>query len=178
MKASFSPCRFSFCQFPFILSPVVKKSIIQKESEQQMISEARVRHTHTHAFYVCVYLCCCKRVLTRSPVFVCACACVFCSKAWSLKFLADNASTWTFCSSTLKCDGHNCSATRWMRFVHESYTHKKNLNEAKLLWAVWNMSLIQCNRGPTKTSFWNQKPKSSVFLKEPSTLNVSFQADS
>ncbi|KAM9726329.1 putative E3 ubiquitin-protein ligase HECTD2 [Menidia menidia] len=35
--------RFSFCQFPFILSTVVKKAIIQKDSEQQMISQARVR---------------------------------------------------------------------------------------------------------------------------------------
>uniref|UniRef100_A0A671X9Z7 HECT-type E3 ubiquitin transferase n=1 Tax=Sparus aurata TaxID=8175 RepID=A0A671X9Z7_SPAAU len=34
-------CRFSFCQFPFILSTVVKKAIIQKDSEQQMISQAR-----------------------------------------------------------------------------------------------------------------------------------------
>uniref|UniRef100_A0A3P8T3B2 HECT-type E3 ubiquitin transferase n=1 Tax=Amphiprion percula TaxID=161767 RepID=A0A3P8T3B2_AMPPE len=33
--------RFSFCQFPFILSTVVKKAIIQKDSEQQMISQAR-----------------------------------------------------------------------------------------------------------------------------------------
>ncbi|XP_068597078.1 probable E3 ubiquitin-protein ligase HECTD2 [Brachionichthys hirsutus] len=33
--------RFSFCQFPFILSTVVKKVIIQKDSEQQMISQAR-----------------------------------------------------------------------------------------------------------------------------------------
>ncbi|KAM4607024.1 putative E3 ubiquitin-protein ligase HECTD2 [Polymixia lowei] len=33
--------RFSFCQFPFILSTVVKKAIIQRDSEQQMISEAR-----------------------------------------------------------------------------------------------------------------------------------------
>ncbi|KAK7945016.1 hypothetical protein WMY93_000744 [Mugilogobius chulae] len=33
--------RFSFCQFPFILSAVVKKAIIQKDSEQQMISQAR-----------------------------------------------------------------------------------------------------------------------------------------
>ncbi|XP_072301545.1 probable E3 ubiquitin-protein ligase HECTD2 [Eucyclogobius newberryi] len=33
--------RFSFCQFPFILSDVVKKAIIQKDSEQQMISQAR-----------------------------------------------------------------------------------------------------------------------------------------
>ncbi|XP_035760652.1 probable E3 ubiquitin-protein ligase HECTD2 [Neolamprologus brichardi] len=32
---------FSFCQFPFILSTVVKKAIIQKDSEQQMISQAR-----------------------------------------------------------------------------------------------------------------------------------------
>lgn len=35
--------RFSFCQFPFILSTVVKKAIIQRDSEQQMISQARVR---------------------------------------------------------------------------------------------------------------------------------------
>ncbi|XP_053292088.1 probable E3 ubiquitin-protein ligase HECTD2 isoform X1 [Pleuronectes platessa] len=34
--------RFSFCQFPFILSTVVKKAIIQKDSEQQMISQARL----------------------------------------------------------------------------------------------------------------------------------------
>ncbi|XP_028324312.1 probable E3 ubiquitin-protein ligase HECTD2 isoform X2 [Gouania willdenowi] len=34
--------RFSFCQFPFILSAVVKKAIIQKDSEQQMISQARL----------------------------------------------------------------------------------------------------------------------------------------
>lgn len=40
------PRRFSFCQFPFILSTVVKKSIIQKDSEQQMISQARVRNLH------------------------------------------------------------------------------------------------------------------------------------
>ncbi|XP_034040351.1 probable E3 ubiquitin-protein ligase HECTD2 [Thalassophryne amazonica] len=33
--------KFSFCQFPFILSTVVKKAIIQKDSEQQMISQAR-----------------------------------------------------------------------------------------------------------------------------------------
>ncbi|XP_019715893.1 probable E3 ubiquitin-protein ligase HECTD2 [Hippocampus comes] len=33
--------RFSFCQFPFILSTAVKKAIIQKDSEQQMISQAR-----------------------------------------------------------------------------------------------------------------------------------------
>ncbi|XP_056147607.1 probable E3 ubiquitin-protein ligase HECTD2 [Lampris incognitus] len=33
--------KFSFCQFPFILSSVVKKAIIQRDSEQQMISEAR-----------------------------------------------------------------------------------------------------------------------------------------
>ncbi|KAM8852011.1 putative E3 ubiquitin-protein ligase HECTD2 isoform 1-T1 [Synchiropus picturatus] len=36
-----SNSRFSFCQFPFILSTVVKKAIIQKDSEQQMISQAR-----------------------------------------------------------------------------------------------------------------------------------------
>lgn len=35
--------RFTFCQFPFILSTVVKKAIIQRDSEQQMISMARVR---------------------------------------------------------------------------------------------------------------------------------------
>uniref|UniRef100_A0A1A8H3E8 HECT-type E3 ubiquitin transferase n=1 Tax=Nothobranchius korthausae TaxID=1143690 RepID=A0A1A8H3E8_9TELE len=34
--------RFSFCQFPFILPTVVKKAIIQKDSEQQMISQARL----------------------------------------------------------------------------------------------------------------------------------------
>uniref|UniRef100_A0A8C6SRM2 HECT-type E3 ubiquitin transferase n=1 Tax=Neogobius melanostomus TaxID=47308 RepID=A0A8C6SRM2_9GOBI len=33
--------KFSFCQFPFILSTAVKKAIIQKDSEQQMISQAR-----------------------------------------------------------------------------------------------------------------------------------------
>ncbi|XP_061823604.1 probable E3 ubiquitin-protein ligase HECTD2 [Nerophis lumbriciformis] len=33
--------RFSFCQFPFILSTAVKKAIIQKDSEQQMIRQAR-----------------------------------------------------------------------------------------------------------------------------------------
>lgn len=37
--------RFSFCPFPFILSTVVKKAIIQRDSEQQMISMARVRHS-------------------------------------------------------------------------------------------------------------------------------------
>lgn len=35
--------RFTFCQYPFILSTVVKKAIIQRDSEQQMISMARVR---------------------------------------------------------------------------------------------------------------------------------------
>ena len=35
--------RFTFCQFPFILSAVVKKAILQRDSEQQMISMARVR---------------------------------------------------------------------------------------------------------------------------------------
>lgn len=35
--------RFSFCQFPFVLSIAAKKVIIQKDSEQQMISIARVR---------------------------------------------------------------------------------------------------------------------------------------
>uniref|UniRef100_A0A4W4G525 HECT-type E3 ubiquitin transferase n=1 Tax=Electrophorus electricus TaxID=8005 RepID=A0A4W4G525_ELEEL len=34
--------RFTFCQFPFILSTVVKKAVIQRDSEQQMISMARV----------------------------------------------------------------------------------------------------------------------------------------
>ncbi|CAL8258970.1 unnamed protein product [Lota lota] len=33
--------KFSFCQYPFILSSVVKKEIIQRDSELQMIREAR-----------------------------------------------------------------------------------------------------------------------------------------
>ena len=35
--------RFSFCQYPFILSIAAKRSILQKDSEQQMIIQARVR---------------------------------------------------------------------------------------------------------------------------------------
>lgn len=34
--------RFSYCQYPFILSIVAKKMILQKDSEQQMILNARV----------------------------------------------------------------------------------------------------------------------------------------
>jgi len=36
--------RFSFCQYPFIISIAAKKVIIQRDSEQQMISIARVSH--------------------------------------------------------------------------------------------------------------------------------------
>lgn len=35
-------CRFSYCQYPFILSIVAKKTIMQKDSEHQMILNARV----------------------------------------------------------------------------------------------------------------------------------------
>ena len=35
--------RFSYCQYPFILTIVAKKLILQKDSEQQMILNARVR---------------------------------------------------------------------------------------------------------------------------------------
>lgn len=38
----FSLVRFSFCQYPFIISIAAKKVIIQRDSEQQMISIARV----------------------------------------------------------------------------------------------------------------------------------------
>mgnify|MGYP001799782405 FL=1 len=33
---------FSFCQYPFLLTISAKKQILQKDSEQQMISQARV----------------------------------------------------------------------------------------------------------------------------------------
>ncbi|CAG2119737.1 unnamed protein product, partial [Medioppia subpectinata] len=34
--------RFSYCQYPFILSIVAKKTILQRDSEQQMILNARI----------------------------------------------------------------------------------------------------------------------------------------
>uniref|UniRef100_A0A8C7H933 HECT-type E3 ubiquitin transferase n=1 Tax=Oncorhynchus kisutch TaxID=8019 RepID=A0A8C7H933_ONCKI len=37
--------KFSLCQFLFILSKMVKRTIFQRDSEQQMICMARVRHT-------------------------------------------------------------------------------------------------------------------------------------
>jgi hypothetical protein len=39
----FNVDRFSFCQYPFVLSIAAKRSILQKDSEQQMIVQARVR---------------------------------------------------------------------------------------------------------------------------------------
>ena len=41
-SASRGGSRFSYCQYPFILSIVAKKMILQKDSEQQMILNARV----------------------------------------------------------------------------------------------------------------------------------------
>lgn len=51
-----------------------------------------------------------------------SCVLVFCSKAWSVKFLAGREWTWTFCSSTLKYDEHNFSATHWMRSAQKNAT--------------------------------------------------------
>uniref|UniRef100_T1J0Y5 HECT-type E3 ubiquitin transferase n=1 Tax=Strigamia maritima TaxID=126957 RepID=T1J0Y5_STRMM len=37
------PDRFSYCQYPFVLSIVAKRTILQKDSEQQMVWNARVK---------------------------------------------------------------------------------------------------------------------------------------
>lgn len=46
----FSSFRFSFCQHPFIISIAAKKVIIQRDSEQQMISIARVSNLVINGF--------------------------------------------------------------------------------------------------------------------------------
>lgn len=48
---------FSFCQYPFLLTISAKRFILQKDSEQQMISQARVRQLLiSQSKTICVFI--------------------------------------------------------------------------------------------------------------------------
>ena len=94
-----------------------------------------------------------------SPDFECECVFLcFNSKAWSVKFLAGRESTWIFCSSTLKYDEHNSSATHWMRWV-DTHTHTHTHTHTLL------SHLFQMIRLHNKDSIQIQRKVASEHLK-------------
>jgi hypothetical protein len=145
--------RFSYCQYPFILSIVAKKMLLQKDSEQQMILNARVRNFVSYilrAFFRFL-----EKAHNTSTLRLKSC--LFSQDLWSLSiyFRQKTSVTEPVKISSLTSDQENVANPLTWGLHEESMT--KVMFSFSFSFSVVKMFQLDISRGVSWTERFNDK---------------------